>query len=203
MTLTFGVLAIQGAVAEHLDSLRRLFQDSAFDGRAVLLRNSSQVADLDGVVLPGGESTTISRILEQSGIGPKLRERIALGDIGILGTCAGCVLLASELADPTEVTLLSAMDMEVRRNAFGRQKESFERPLQIQGLRTPFPGVFIRAPLITKTWGGCTVLAKIDEGVIMARQGQFLAVAFHPELTNDLRVHKLFYHMVEKEELKK
>ncbi len=196
MTTTVGVLSIQGAVAEHLDSMRRLFTKPAYKGQAVLLRTPEQVEDLDGVILPGGESTTISRILERSGIGPQLRTRIANDDIAIMGTCAGCVLLAKTLADPTKVTLLEAMDMEVRRNAFGRQKESFERPLQIKGLRKPFPGVFIRAPLITRTWGDCEVLAEIDEGVVMARQGKFLGVAFHPELTDDLRIHQLFYKML-------
>lgn len=145
------------------------------------------------MILPGGESTTISRILEQSGIGPKLRERISDDDIAVLGTCAGCVLLAKRLADPTEVTLLKAMDMEVRRNAFGRQKESFEQPVAIQVFDRPFPGVFIRAPLITETSRNCRVLARIDEGIVMARQGRFLAVSFHPELTDDLRIHRLFY----------
>ena len=196
MTTTVGVLSIQGAVAEHLDSMRRLFTKPSYKGQAVLLRTPEQVADLDGVILPGGESTTISRILERSGIGPRLRERIKKDDIAIMGTCAGCVLLAKTLADPTKVTLLEAMDMAVCRNAFGRQKESFERPLRIKGLRTPFPGVFIRAPLITRTWGDCEVLAEIDEGIVMARQGKFLGVAFHPELTDDLRIHQLFYKML-------
>jgi len=193
---TVGVLSIQGAVAEHLDSMRRLFKTPSYKGQAVLLRTPKQVADLDGVILPGGESTTISRILERSGIGPLLRKRIANDDIAIMGTCAGCVLLAKTLADPTNVTLLRAMDMEVRRNAFGRQKESFERPLHIKGLKKPFPGVFIRAPLITRTWGDCKVLAEIDEGIVMARQGKFFGVGFHPELTDDLRVHQLFYKML-------
>lgn len=197
MPQTIGVLSIQGAVSEHLESLNRLFSQPGYHGKAVLLRSKEQVKDLAGVVLPGGESTTISRILEQSGIGKKLRDRIDHNDLSILGTCAGCVLLASQLADPTEVTLLSAMDMIVRRNAFGRQKESFERPLDITEFKSPFPGVFIRAPLITHTWGKCEVLSRIDEGIIMARQGRFLAVAFHPELTDDLRVHQLFYNLLE------
>lgn len=196
MPTTIGVLAIQGAVSEHLESLYSLFSKPGYHAQAVPLRSKEQVQDLDGVILPGGESTTISRILEQSGIGQKLRERIEHDDIGILGTCAGCVLLSKQLADPTEVKLLNAMDMEVRRNAFGRQKESFERTLTIKGLRSPFPGVFIRAPLITKTWGNCEVLATIDEGVVMARQGRFLAAAFHPELTSDLRIHTLFYKLL-------
>ena len=196
MIPTVGILSVQGAVAEHLDSMLRLFQKPTFKGRTVLLRNPEQVADLDGVIIPGGESTTISRILERNGIGARLRHRIADNDIAIMGTCAGCVLLAKTLADPTKVTLLEAMDMAVCRNAFGRQKESFERPLLVHGLKSPFPGVFIRAPLITRTWGDCEVLAEIDEGVIMARQGKFLGVAFHPELTRDLRVHQLFYKMI-------
>ena len=174
----------------------RLFTKPSYNGHAILLRNPEQVTNLDGVIIPGGESTTISRILERSGIGRRLRERIAKDDIAIMGTCAGCVLLAKTLADPTKVTLLEAMDIAVCRNAFGRQRESFERPLKIKGLQAPFPGVFIRAPLITRTWGDCEVLAEIDEGIVMARQRRYLGIAFHPELTGDLRVHQMFYKML-------
>jgi 5'-phosphate synthase pdxT subunit len=117
--------------------------------------------------------------------------------IVLMGTCAGCVLLAKELTEPREdVHLLNAMDMQVMRNAFGRQKESFEQSVKITGFGSPFPAVFIRAPLITKVWGSCKVLATVKKEIVMARQDNCLALSFHPELTNDLRVHRYFLQML-------
>ncbi len=119
------------------------------------------------------------------------------GSIALMGTCAGCVLLAKELTEQRDdVWLLHAMDMQVARNAFGRQKESFERSLKISGFGSPFPAVFIRAPLITKVWGSCTALATVEKEIVMARQENYLALSFHPELTNDLRIHRYFLQML-------
>jgi 5'-phosphate synthase pdxT subunit len=118
-------------------------------------------------------------------------------NIVLMGTCAGCVLLAKKLTEQSDdIRLLGAMDMQVERNAFGRQKESFERLVQIKGFASPFPAVFIRAPLITKVWGSCTVLATVDKEIVMARQENYLALSFHPELTNDLRIHRYFLQML-------
>jgi 5'-phosphate synthase pdxT subunit len=114
-----------------------------------------------------------------------------------MGTCAGCVILAKELTDTkADVQLLRAMDMQIERNAFGRQKESFERSVVIKGFKTPYNAVFIRAPLITKIWGICEVLATVGKEIIMARQNNYLALSFHPELTNDLRIHRYFLEML-------
>lgn len=114
-----------------------------------------------------------------------------------MGTCAGCVLLAKELTETkVDVKLLEAIDMQVERNAFGRQKESHERSLHIKGFTEPYHAVFIRAPIITKTWGGCEILAKAGKEIVMARQDNYLALSFHPELTDDLRIHQFFLEML-------
>lgn len=114
-----------------------------------------------------------------------------------MGTCAGCVLLASEMTDNTQnVKLLSAMDTLVKRNAFGRQRESFEKNIDIKGFTEPYNAVFIRAPVIEKVWGNCEILAAVDKKIVMARQGNLLALSFHPELTDDLRIHKYFLDMI-------
>ena len=121
-----------------------------------MVRQPRDIDACDALIIPGGESTTISRILVNSGMYDVIRERMNHNDIALMGTCAGCVLLAKELTDTkTDVKLLDAIDMQVERNAFGRQKESFERSLQIKGFTTPYPAVFIRAPIITKIWGTC------------------------------------------------
>ena len=126
-----------------------------------------------------------------------LLKRVEQNDIYLMGTCAGCVLLAKEINDKEQkINLLNAMDMQVERNAFGRQKESFEKQLEIKGFSTPFNAVFIRAPLIKKVWGTCNVLATLKQEIVMVRQGQFLALSFHPELTNDLRIHRYFLEMI-------
>jgi 5'-phosphate synthase pdxT subunit len=118
-------------------------------------------------------------------------------DLPLMGTCAGCALLAKELTDSIgDVVLLQAMDMQVERNAFGRQKESCERLIDIKGFSTPFNAVFIRAPVITKVWGSCEVLSRLEKEIVMARQGNYLALSFHPELTKDLRVHRFFLQML-------
>jgi len=166
-------------------------------GKARVVRRPHDIDACDGVIIPGGESTTISRILMNSGLYNALLRRMKKETIALMGTCAGCVLLAKELTEPREdVHLLGAMEMQVERNAFGRQKESFERQVNITGFSSPFPAVFIRAPLITNVWGECKVLARVEQEIVMARQDNYLALSFHPELTNDLRVHRYFLQML-------
>lgn len=190
-------MSLQGAVSEHLASIQRVFQAENVEGHTLLVRQASDIDICDGLIIPGGESTTISRILVNSGIHDVIRRRIKRNDLNLMGTCAGCVLLAKELTDATaEVALLHAIDMQVERNAFGRQRESFEKTLEIKGFLTPYNAVFIRAPTITKTWGNCTVLATAGKEIVMARQDNHLALSFHPELIDDLRVHRYFLKMV-------
>jgi pyridoxal 5'-phosphate synthase pdxT subunit len=177
--------------------MNRVFKEDKQQGKAILVRQSKDIAACNGLIIPGGESTTISRILVNTGMHEEIQKRMKDRTLGLMGTCAGCALLAKELTDTnTDVRPLQAMDMQVERNAFGRQKESFERFVKITGFSEPFPAVFIRAPLITKTWGSCHVLATVEKEIVMARQDNYLALSFHPELTNDLRVHRFFLEML-------
>jgi len=148
--------------------------------------------------MPGGETTTISKILSKSGIYEAISQRLENNNLPIMGTCAGCVLLAKEIVNnENDVKLIQAMDMKVERNAFGRQRESFEKNIKIKGFAEPYNAVFIRAPVIREVWGNCKILSKIDEKIIAARQDRFLALSFHPELTNDLRIHRYFLDMID------
>lgn len=177
--------------------MNRVFQQEKTKGHTVLVRQARDIDVCDGLIIPGGESTTISRILVNSGIHDVICDRLKQNDLALMGTCAGCVLLAKELTDAsTKVRLLQAMDIQVQRNAFGRQKESSERILNIKGFTEPYNAVFIRAPVITKTWGECEILATSGKEIVMARQKNCLALSFHPELTEDLRIHQLFLTMV-------
>ncbi len=177
--------------------MNRVFQEGKKKGHSVVVRRPRDIDACDALIIPGGESTTISRILVNSGMHDVIRERMDRNDIGLMGTCAGCVLVAKELTDgKVDVKLLEAMDMQVERNAFGRQKESFERSLQIKGFTSLYHAVFIRAPLITKIWGDCEILATAGKEIVMARQKNYLALSFHPELTDDLRIHRFFLEML-------
>jgi 5'-phosphate synthase pdxT subunit len=155
---------------------------------------------MDAVIIPGGESTTIAKLLWRFGLHQRLVEMARTG-LPIMGTCAGLVLLAKEGDDQvqkTETKLLGLMDMAVDRNAFGRQRESFEAELVIDGLDSPFPAVFIRAPVITRTWGECAVASRYNESIVMARQGNLMALSFHPELSRDTRIHEMLISMVKR-----
>ena len=177
--------------------MNRVFQTQRTKGHTVLVRKARDIDVCNGLIIPGGESTTISRILVNSGIYDVICDRLKQNDLAIMGTCAGCVLLAKELTDTsTNVRLLQVMDMQVQRNAFGRQKQSSERILEIKEFIEPYNAVFIRAPIITKTWGNCEILATVEKEIVMTRQNNCLALSFHPELTNDLRIHRLFLTMV-------
>lgn len=177
--------------------MNRVFQEEKKKGHAFLVRQSRDIDSCDALIIPGGESTAISRMLTKTGMYDVIRERINYNDIALMGTCAGCVLLAKKLTDTKpDVKLLEAVDMQVERNAFGRQKESFEKLLRIKGIKTPYHAVFIRAPVITKVWGSTEVLATTAKEIVMARQNNYLALSFHPELTNDLRMHRFFLEML-------
>lgn len=194
---TIGVLSIQGAVSEHIAAMNQALQQEDIQGNTILVRQPADIERIDALILPGGESTTISRILIRTGMHEAIRNRMKHNDLPIMGTCAGCALLAKELTDTLgHVVLLKAMDMEVERNAFGRQKESCERLINIKEFSSPFNAVFIRAPVITKVWGSCEVLSKLEKEIVMARQEHYLALSFHPELTSDLRVHRFFLRML-------
>ncbi len=182
--MKIGVLALQGAFIEHEKMLKGLGAET------VQVRLPGQLDDLDGLIIPGGESTTIGKIAVQYGLIEPLRQFAATRPTW--GTCAGMIFLAKDIGSDRQ-PLLGVMDIHVNRNAFGRQIDSFETELPIIGLATPFHAVFIRAPLVTAVEPGVTVLATLDDGRIVAvEQGHLLATAFHPELTGDSRLHAYF-----------
>lgn len=180
---------MQGAFVEHVTMLRRI------DAEAVLVRLPRDLKGLDALILPGGESTTIGKLMVEWGLQEAIRSA-ALAGMPIYGTCAGMILMAREVIGHSQ-PLLNLMDISVKRNAFGRQVDSFETNLQISGLSgQPFHAVFIRAPLIERVGETVEVLASLADGTITAaRQGNFLVTSFHPELTNDTRLHEYFLSM--------
>ena len=186
-----GVLALQGGFVEHISALRRL------DAEAFPVRLPGELGGISGLVIPGGESTTIGKLMLEYGLVEELRRRIA-GGLPVLGTCAGMVLLAKKAAG-ADKALLGAMDIDIRRNAFGRQVDSFETALDVPALgEPPFPGVFIRAPRIESAGNGVEILARLPDGTpVAAREKKLVVTAFHPELTSDLRFHEYFLSIVD------
>jgi 5'-phosphate synthase pdxT subunit len=188
-----GVLALQGDVSEHVLALKRAGQEKV---QVVEIRKSGQMEACQALVLPGGESTTIRRQLESFGLIEELKAAARRG-LPILATCAGLVLVSLEVVGDSKVRPLGLMDIKINRNAFGPQRESFEADLQIKGLDLPYRAVFIRAPAIAQVGDGVEVLARMGEVVVAARQKNLLALAFHPELTKDPRIHQIFLKMLE------
>jgi len=197
--IIIGVAAVQGDVLEHIDAMVVALEETGVDGEVTEVKELEQFERTDALVIPGGESTTISRFLVQTNIFSRLQERVQTEDYPVMGTCAGCIILASEgdrEVTRTDTNLLGLMDMEVKRNAFGRQRESFESDLSIDGFNGDYHAVFIRAPAITRLWGDCRAMASIDRYIVMARQKNLLALTFHPELSSDSRVHRYFIDMI-------
>lgn len=187
--MKIGVLALQGAIAEHLRMLEKA------GVKAVPIKKVSQLETISGLVIPGGESTTIGKLMRQYGFMEPLLD-IASKGFPLFGTCAGMIILAKHIAGQSEVHL-GLMDIHVQRNAFGRQRESFETNLIMEGIAPDFRAVFIRAPLILEIGEEAQVLAMHQEQIVAARQGNYLAASFHPELTEDYRLHAYFVQMVE------
>lgn len=192
--MKIGVLALQGAFIEHIAVIQRMGAD------AVEVRLAEQLRDLNGLIIPGGESTTMLKLMHGYGIFRPLKEKIESG-FPVLGTCAGMICLAKRVFTSQESPLepLEVMDIEVKRNAFGRQVDSFEANLSVKVLgEIPYHAVFIRAPLIEKVGSQVEVMARLPDGVIVAaRQGRLLVTSFHPELTDDLRFHEFFLSLAE------
>ena len=188
-----GVLALQGDTREHLAALNEA------GAQAATVRRRTELDSVDALVIPGGESTTISLLLREFDLLEPLRQRLAAG-MPAYGSCAGMILLASEILDAgepgREASALGAIDMTVRRNAFGRQVDSFEGDIDFRGLDGLVRAVFIRAPWVERVGADVEVLARAGEHIVAVRQGPMLATAFHPEMTGDRRVHKLFVEMV-------
>lgn len=183
-----GVLALQGAVAEHIRSIEQA------GATGVIVKRVEQLDELDGLIIPGGESTTIGKLMRKYEFMDAVRQFAAQGK-PIFGTCAGLIILAKRI-EGQEDAHLALMDMTVARNAFGRQRESFETDLPIKGIDEPVRAVFIRAPLITEVGPEVEVLSTYHDEIVTARQGHLLAASYHPELTDDIRLHQYFLDMI-------
>ena len=190
MSLTAGVVAVQGDVAEHAAAIERAGERRGVDVVVQPAREAGIVPDCDLLAIPGGESTTISRLVHSTGIADEIRAHVAAGK-PLLATCAGLIVCARDARDD-RVDELGLLDVTVERNAFGRQRDSFEAAIRIEGLDEPFPAVFIRAPAIDDV-GTATVLARWDGRPVAVQQGSILGTAFHPELTTDDRLHGLAF----------
>jgi 5'-phosphate synthase pdxT subunit len=185
-----GVLALQGAFREHVAALAEVGLE------AVEVRLARHLDGLDGLVIPGGESSTMSKLIEAYGLEAPIRALHGRGG-AFLGTCAGMIVLAHHAEDGRpDQRYLDLIDIDVRRNAYGRQPASFEAPLHLSGEDLPIPGVFIRAPQIERIGAGVEIVAELDGRAVAARQGAVLVTAFHPELTADRRLHRRFAQMV-------
>jgi 5'-phosphate synthase pdxT subunit len=186
-----GVLALQGDVSEHIEAFRKAVIASGSEAQVdvVSVRNKQDLESIDALALPGGESTTISRLIDKRDLFRPLVEF----EGGIFATCAGMVVMAREV-DDSRIQTLGLLDISVRRNAFGRQRESFEAEVMISGFDRPFHAIFIRAPVADQVGPGVRVLGAMKEGVVALGQGRHLALSFHPELGQDPRLHIRFLH---------
>jgi len=184
-----GVLALQGDVVEHMQ------MTEAAGAEAVAVRYSREIQGLDGLIIPGGESTTVGKLMERFGFVEEIRRQAARG-LGVFGTCTGLILLSRDIEGSGQVRL-GLMDFVVKRNAFGRQVDSFEAAIDIPAIGSPpMRAVFIRAPYILSVGPGADVLARFEDKIVLARQGRHLACAFHPEVTSDTRLHRYFLDML-------
>lgn len=186
--LKVGILALQGAVREHAASLKRC------GAEAVEVKTADDLRGLDGLILPGGESTTMRRLIDTYDLMKPLKQFVSL-DRPVFGTCAGLILLAERIAG-SDTSHIGMMNITVERNSFGRQVNSFEAPLNIKDIGRSFPGVFIRAPHISEAGEGVEAMCEYESRIVMARQNNLLGCAFHPELTGDQRVMSYFVKMV-------
>jgi len=206
--LDIGILALQGDVAENFVSTMMAMNELGIDGSVSQVKTPDQISAVDGLIVPGGESTMMGQLSMVNGAMSALKEKIESG-MPVLGICAGMILLAKNSKDrvvgSTKQPLLDVLDVEIERNSFGRQKDSFEAKVSLGGEATgtggaidipSFQGVFIRAPAVVKTGSGVEILGKFNEKIIAVKQGNILATSFHPELTRDVSLHKQFVKMV-------
>lgn len=188
-----GIIAIQGDVSEHIRAMERALEEK---GSVVPVKHKGIIPECDGLVLPGGESTAISKLLKSSGMRDEVMAAAESG-IPILATCAGLVIVSSEIDGDSRVLPLGLMNIKIGRNAFGSQRDSFEADLDIKGFDKPYHAVFIRAPAIVDAGEDVDVLANFNKFIVAARQRNIICLAFHPELVEDIRFHKMFLKMVE------
>lgn len=189
--MVIGVLALQGDFREHASMVRFLGVEVR------LVRLPEEVGLVDGLIIPGGESTTMGKLMVKYGVDRAIVDRFNAGRLAIYGTCAGMIVLARDIEGSQAQPHLELLDVTVQRNAFGRQKESSEEDLEVQGLDTPLHVLFIRAPVIVRTGSSVEVLARVTQGPVYVQQGRLLASSFHPELGSDTRVHEHFLRLAE------
>ncbi|MFQ6051886.1 MAG: pyridoxal 5'-phosphate synthase glutaminase subunit PdxT [Candidatus Hydrothermarchaeota archaeon] len=195
--MNIGILALQGDISEHAEIMRRACEELEITPKIIPVKNKDHLQDIDRIILPGGESTTIGKLLVINKMFDELKEKISEG-LPVLATCAGLILLAKKGNGDMEKTkqpLMRLMNINVKRNAFGRQRESFEAEIEFLPKKTKITGVFIRAPVILEVGKGVEVVAKYEDLIVGAREKNMLAVAFHPELTDDTTIHKYFLGM--------
>ena len=195
-----GILALQGDVTENFVAIMAALHDAGIDATVSQVKTPDQISKLDGLIIPGGESTKMGQLSMVNGAMNALKEKIESGT-PVLGICAGMILLAKNSKDrvvgSTKQPLLDVLDVEIERNSFGRQKDSFEAEVSLDAMDIPsFQGVFIRAPAVVKTGSGVETLGKFNEKISAVKQGNILATSFHPELTRDVSLHKQFVKMV-------
>jgi len=202
MSFTVGVLAIQGDVHENITSTEAALEELGIEGRVVGVKTGEDISKLDGLIIPGGESTTIGQLSLMNSSLKVIKEKIEHG-MPVLGICAGMIMLSKTANDrvvgKTEQPLLDLLDITLERNSFGRQKESFETDISLDSINIQkFNGIFIRAPSISDVGSGVEVLAKFNEKIIAIKKGNIIGVAFHPELTKDISLHKYFINLIKK-----
>jgi 5'-phosphate synthase pdxT subunit len=198
--LNIGVLAVQGDVAENIMATKMAMEELGIEGIVNEIKNPEQISDLDGLIIPGGESTVIGTLSLVNGSLKKIKEKIASG-MPVFGICAGLILLSKKAKDRVvgemDQPLLDFLDVKIERNAFGRQRDSFESEISMEKIGVPkFQGVFIRAPSIIETGRNVEVISKFNEKIIAVKQGKILGTSFHPELTGDLSLHKYFVNLI-------
>lgn len=198
--LNIGVLAVQGDVAENVMATKMAIEELDMDGIVTEVKTPEQIDDLDGLVIPGGESTVIGTLSLVNGSMKKIKEKIA-GGMPVFGICAGMIMLSKKTKDrvvgEVDQPLLDYLDIRIERNAFGRQKDSFESEISMEKIGiSKFQGVFIRAPSIIETGKDVEILSKFNEKIIAVKQGNILGTSFHPELTGDISLHKYFVELV-------
>ena len=200
MSLTIGVLSIQGDVQENLLSVKAAIDELGIDGKVIDVRTPEEISQLDGLIIPGGESTTIGQLSLVNGSLKVLKEKIQNG-MPVLGICAGMIMLSNTANDrvvgKTDQPLLDILDIKLERNSFGRQKESFKADVSLDSINIPkFNGVFIRAPSVSDVGSDVEVLSKFNDRVVAVKKGNVIGTAFHPELTQDISLHKYFVSLV-------
>lgn len=200
--VNIGILAVQGDVAENLSATRMAMDELGVEGVVTEVKNPEQISDLDGLIIPGGESTVIGTLSLVNGSLKKIKEKISSG-MPVLGTCAGMILLSKKTKDRVvgamEQPLLDYLDITIERNAFGRQVDSFEADVSLEKIGVPnFHGIFIRAPSVIDASKEVEILSKFNEKIVAVKQGNIVGTSFHPELTADLSIHKYFVSLVKK-----